>query len=87
MCFQMASALQLISYRTVCVGERHSVLWLHLDPVPIAVCGRILPFSGAWAGPRKGIPNLLQGVYSTRVAIKPPHLASKLLSGEQGDST
>jgi hypothetical protein len=29
------------------------MLWLHLDPVPIAVCGRILSFSGAWAGPRK----------------------------------
>jgi hypothetical protein len=33
------------------------MLWLHLDdtldPIPIAVCGRILPFSGAWAGPRE----------------------------------
>ena len=33
------------------------MLWLHLDPIPIAdsiaVCGRILSFSGAWAGPRK----------------------------------
>jgi hypothetical protein len=29
------------------------MLWLHLDPIPIAVCGRILPFSGAWAGPWK----------------------------------
>jgi hypothetical protein len=29
------------------------MLWLHLDPIPIAVCGRIFSFSGAWAGPRK----------------------------------
>ena len=29
------------------------MLWLHLDPIPIVVCGRILPFSGAWAGPRE----------------------------------
>ena len=29
------------------------MLWLHLDPIPIVVCGRILSFSGAWAGPRK----------------------------------
>jgi hypothetical protein len=29
------------------------MLWLHLDPTPVVVCGRILPFSGAWAGPRE----------------------------------
>ena len=29
------------------------MLWLHLGPIPIVVCGRILSFSGAWAGPRK----------------------------------
>jgi hypothetical protein len=29
------------------------MLWLHLDPIPIVVCGRILSFSGAWAGPQK----------------------------------
>jgi hypothetical protein len=30
-----------------------SVLWLNLDPTPVVACGRILPLSGAWAGPRK----------------------------------
>jgi hypothetical protein len=35
------------------------MLWLRLDPVPLVLCGRILPFSGAWAGvlgriPKKG---------------------------------
>jgi hypothetical protein len=29
------------------------VLWLNLDPTPVVACGRILPLSGAWAGPRK----------------------------------
>jgi hypothetical protein len=29
------------------------MLWLHLNPILVVVCGRRLSFSGAWAGPRK----------------------------------
>jgi hypothetical protein len=54
------------------------MLWLYLDPIPIAVCGRILPFSGAWAGPREDTEEGAseeEGVWTRRVTTS-IHMAS-----------
>jgi hypothetical protein len=56
------------------------MLWLHLDPIPIVVCGRILPFSGAWAGPWKDTEegaSKEEGVW-TRCVTSPIRLLGQL---------
>jgi hypothetical protein len=53
------------------------MLWLHLAPILIVVCGRILSFSGAWAGPRKEtIPHGSHKIKSMKISTCSLHTFS-----------